>query len=308
MSDRLFSEAAEAYGNAVSAGGPADTLGLAQSRALLLGADYEGARRVLMRLLKDVPDNDEARYWVVHSYVREGRADKAQGFLVRDSDRKTGWQYLAEAEVQEAEGKDQHAFVAFGVASRLLPNEGHPQAGLGRLSAKQKNFSSAIIYFGKAMANEPYNSEYVLDMGRSYEAIDEHASALAVYEEALKESPKDVEIHYLIANVLRKQREYPQAVGAVKKGLKQDPKNAKLHYLLGDIQRLRGKSKDAISAYEIAAKEGGKEFFDAYRQIGLLYYHKLVDNNSAEKYFKKYIRAGGQDKEVDELIKKLTTK
>ncbi|MBD3391771.1 MAG: tetratricopeptide repeat protein [Chitinivibrionales bacterium] len=305
MREQMFAKAAQAYRDAEAAGGPADTLGLLQGKALLLERDYEGARRAFSEMIKKHAESDEARYWIVHTYVREGNIGKAEGELRDDRDQKSGWQYLAEAEVLESKGELQRAFVAYGVASRLLPDEGQPHAGLGRVSAEQKNYSGAIMYYGKAMANEPYNTEFVVDMGRAYEAIKEYSSAQAIYEEGLKHSPNNPEIYYLIANVLRRQRELHQAAAMAKRGLEKRPDYAELHYLLGDIERLSGRPREAIDAYEAALKAGGKEYHDAYRQIGLLYYHKLNDKSNAEKSFKRYIRAGGRDKEVEALIKKL---
>jgi tetratricopeptide (TPR) repeat protein len=188
----------------------------------------------------------------------------------------------------------------------MLPSEGMPYAGMARVSAKQYNFPGAIEYYGKAMGCDPLNIEFLLDMGKAYEATQENASALATYEEALKSNPKKMEIYCRMVGILRKQRNFERAVGLVSAGLGIDPDYPELHFLLGDIRRLQEKPLDAITEYEIAAKKGGKEYNDAYRQIGLLYFYKIVDYAEAEKALHKYERAGGKDKEVEEILDKIS--
>jgi tetratricopeptide (TPR) repeat protein len=309
MGEREFTEAARTYGRAVAAGGSADTIGIFMGKALLSAGDNDGARQAFSMVFKGNGENAEARYWLAHGLIIDGKADKARIYVpkAKPSDARSGWLHLAEAELLEAEGKLPQAFLAYGTASRSLCKEAMPVAGLGRVSMKQKNYGAAIEYFGKAMGFDPLNVQFLVDMGKAYEATGEDASALAVYEEALKSWPKNPHIYCLIGNVLRKKRNYKHAVELINRGLNADPHYAPLFMLLGDVYRLSEKPVEAIAAYENAAKNGGREFLDAFRQAGLIYYYKLADKINAEKTLHRYVRAGGKDNEVNEILGRISS-
>jgi tetratricopeptide (TPR) repeat protein len=171
---------------------------------------------------------------------------------------------------------------------------------------KQKKFGQAIELFGRAMGLAPYDHTLLVAMGEAYEATGETASALAVYDEALKNDPGNPDICLMMASILFQDRDYEGSIRLIRAGLAKSPENAGLNFLLGDAYRMSDKPLEAIDAYENAGKSGGREFAEAYRQAGFLYYRKLVDVINAEKVLRKYIRLGGKDAEVDEILLKIS--
>ena len=60
--------------------------------------------------------------------------------------------------------------------------------------------------------------------------------------------------------------------------------------------------EDAISAYQEALKRGGKYFIKAYIYIAGIYSKNLNDEETAQKFYKKYLKAGGSEKLSKEQI------
>jgi tetratricopeptide (TPR) repeat protein len=310
LADGKFKAAANAYTNALAAGKPNPSIELKLGKVFAFNADYTNARDAFLRVLSADPANSEARSRLVHSLVRLGdiaRAKtEAQG--MGSGEKKNGWVTMIEAEMKEVDGVYDAAYLSYSVANRLLPDDGSPEAGCGRIKMAKKEFSTAIEFYAKATAKEPYNLEYYFAMGQAYEAINEFGSASSVYAEIVQKQPGFPDIHYTMARVLARQHDFVGAIKVIKQGLSADPQSAKLNYMLGEQYRATDKPKGAITAYDEAARVGGKEMNDANRRIGLLYYHKLIDNVNALKYLKKYVKNGGVDKEVDETIRKIEGK
>lgn len=306
-----YDQAVEAY---TEAEGKVDedlegVLALKRGQAHLLNGDNQGASEIFELYLEGHPNDDKAVYWVVHTKVQQGDLDKAEGILREygkaGDGKKSGWINLAGGELSEARGKIDDAFVAYSVATRVLPDVAQGYAGCGRVMLKRKNYSSAVMYFGNAMAKEPYNVEYLASMGEVYEAQGEAESAVATYSEVIKVQPRYTNAYYSLARLYSSQGKHKKALSVIEEGLKGDPNNPKLYFTLGHVFRDADKPQKAIEAYEKALDIDKKAFYDAYRQIGMIYYHKLVDNDNAMKSFKRYRRMGGEDPSVKTLMAKM---
>ncbi len=284
-------------------------LALMRGQAHLLNGDNEGAAGVFEHYLERHPNDDKAVYWMVHTKVRQEDLGEAEAILRKygkaGEGKKSGWINLAGGELSEARGKIDDAFVAYSVATRVLPDVAQGYAGCGRVMLKRKNYSSAVMYFGNAMAKEPYNVEYLAYMGEVYEAQGEAESAVATYSEVIEVQPRYTNAYYSLARLYSSQKQHKKALEVIEKGLERDPKNPKLFFILGHVYRDADKPQEAIKAYEKALDVDKKAFYDAYRQIGMIYYHKLVDNDNAMKNFKKYRRMGGEDPSVKTLMAKM---
>ncbi len=305
-----YPAAIEEYKAALSIGGFNDTMSLKLGRAYFMNRQYRDATNVFEETFKQNRENHEALYWLVHAYIiadKEGKARRSLG-KYRGRGKKPAWIQLAEGELYEMEGDLNAAYISYSTVSRAMPDIAQAYAGMGRVYVARKDYPAAIIQFGQAMAKEPNNVEFYLEMGQAYEATKEYASALAIYKEVLEKDPANTDAYYYLARIYSKQEKHAQAVNAIKTGLDLDTENARLYYALGHEYRLSNRPKDAIKAYETAARKDPKELYEAWRYMGLIYYHLLIDNSNALKSFKKYMKAGGDDPEVSKLIAKIQGK
>jgi superkiller protein 3 len=305
-----YPAAIESYRAALEAGGRNDTVALQLGRAHLMHGDFSEAIDVFEDIFKQDKSNSQALYWLVHTYLiidKEGKAkrtvDKFRGRGDKDA-----WTHLAEGELYERAQNLNAAFISYSTAGRMAPELAQPFAGSGRVYAAREDYQAAILQFGQAMANEPNNVEFYLEMGQAYEATREFGSAEAIYQEILEKYPSNIDAYYYLARIYSKQDKHAKAVRAIKKGLELDDTNGKLYYALGHEYRIAKRARDAIEAYEQAVKHNGKDLYEAYRYMGLIYYHLLIDNNNAMKSFKKYVRAGGEDPDVAQLMEKIKSK
>ena len=65
------------------------------------------------------------------------------------------------------------------------------------------------------------------------------------------------------------------------------------------------KFDQAIDALQTALKKGKGKPIDALRCIGNIYYSNLVNDKKAKEFYKRYVKAGGDNPEVTEAMKKL---
>jgi tetratricopeptide (TPR) repeat protein len=84
-------------------------------------------------------------------------------------------------------------------------------------------------------------------------------------------------------------------VEIVKQGLEHNPRNPRLLMGLGHACRFAGKFEEAIEAYEESVKRGGDQFIDAYIHISNIYAKALNQEDEAQKYARKYQKAGGEE-------------
>jgi tetratricopeptide (TPR) repeat protein len=65
------------------------------------------------------------------------------------------------------------------------------------------------------------------------------------------------------------------------------------------------KFKEAVDAFKkcVSNKIDEKRYADAYKNIGNIYFSDLKDQGKAKEFFNKYVKAGGKDAKVEELLK-----
>ncbi|MFP4415859.1 MAG: tetratricopeptide repeat protein [Chitinispirillaceae bacterium] len=305
-----YDNAIKIYEDALKKGGTNDTITVKLATSLLQNGNVKQARKEFKKAYKQDPENAEALLGLVHSFIRLEKPRKALAEIseYRGDKKGSGYYQLSLGVFYEKTGNLDSAMVAYTMATRILPENAEGYSGCGRVKMARKEYNSAIVYFGKAMAHRPEDVGILLDIGLAYEMSNEYASALSVYDEAIDKAG-NVNAYYYKARLQSKTRKFRKAIRTIQAGLQIDPDNPRLYYALGHALRMSNKTKDAIGAYEIAIRKGDeKEFLEAYRQIGLLYYHKMIDNKNAGKYFKKYMKKGGDEKDVVELMKRLEKK
>jgi tetratricopeptide (TPR) repeat protein len=306
LADGKFKNAADAYASALSSGQPNTAIAIRLGRVYEFCGQYTQARDAFQQAVSASPTSDEARYRLIHSLVMLKETDRARAIKTGgQAEKKSGWIHMIEGALKEADNALDAAYLAYSIASRMLPEAADPEAGCGRVKFKKKEFSTAIEFFGKAMAKDPYNLEYYLAMAQAYEKINEDGSASALYLEIIQKQPTFPGIYEITADALIRQKDFNEAIKVIKDGLSNNPQNAGLYFKLGEQYREIDKPKTAIAAYNEALKIDAKSMNEANRHIGLLYFDKLLDNESALKYLKKYQKNGGTKPDVDAAIKRV---
>jgi tetratricopeptide (TPR) repeat protein len=282
-----------------------DEQGYDERTAMMLGnafrksMEYERAREMFEKVLDNNRKQNEARYHLVHLAFRAGNVKLARELERRFSRReKTLWHHLAAGELQEAQHDMDAAMISYGVALRLKPDCSEALAGFGRVNIARKKYQEAIVNIGKAMVGNPYDPYLTVDLGRAYEGMGDLTSAAEFYKEVVKNYPQVSDAYYRLAGALSRMEKYRKAMSVINEGLSRCPHCPKLYMALGREYRRMGRHEEALKVYHEAVRRGGDAFVDAYMHIATIYANDLRNEKNAQRYFKKYLKAGGRKEEV----------
>jgi len=163
-------------------------------------------------------------------------------------------------------------------------------AGLAAYNAKQ--YDKAIKYYLEA-AKYKYNGAKIYSLiANSYFQKKDTVGALNVLNGALKEYPNEVTILNEVINVYLNSNKINDAMKYLDIAMAQDPKNATYYFVQGTLYDKLDKPEDAIKSYQKAI-EFKVDYFDAYYNLGAVYYNKgvkqvdvsnAVPSNQPDKY------------------------
>lgn len=166
-------------------------------------------------------------------------------------------------------------------------------AGLAAYNAK--NYDKAIEYYKEA-AKYKYNGaktytlisdSYMLKQNKQ-----DSVNALQVLEEGLKEYPQNGNLLVLIINYYLNSNKKDEAMKYLDIAIAQDPKNSSYYFVQGTLYDKLQKIDEAAASYQKAI-ELKNDYFDAYYNLGALYYNKgvkqvdvanAIPSNQPEKY------------------------
>jgi tetratricopeptide (TPR) repeat protein len=196
-----FDKAITNYQAAIQMNGFTEDYSIRIGRAYAMSGKDVLARQTYESILAKKPQCMEARYRAAHCYLQNGQVELCRNLLQQFSNSNSGWLMLAKGEALEFDGKLESAFKLFQDASALLPDVPELQAGFGRYSLKKNDFNTAIEYFARAMAGDPENCQYMLDMGNAYEGSKNFSTALELYKEVKNRRPDYPGIGILISRI-----------------------------------------------------------------------------------------------------------
>ena len=299
-----YSDAAKNYQSAMEILGFNEDMAVKLSQSYIRIGKTDQAAQLYEKIISNNPQNTEILYRLVHYYIANEKIEKAKQVMSKSVKVSSGWYNLANAEVLEAQDNMKYAAGYYLKALSALPSVPEALAGCGRVSIDKKDYSSAIMYLGQAMAGDAENVQYMIDMGKAYEGSGELSGAMDLYQEALRRKPDNPEVYYVIARIDSRKRDHKKAIEILMQGINQTRKDGLLYYALGHEYRIMQRYDESIDAYLKAVRSDKDQFKDAYKYIGSVYYSKQ-DQKSAKKYFELYINAGGQDPKVQKLLKRL---
>jgi tetratricopeptide (TPR) repeat protein len=294
------------YRQALAVGSFSEGASIGLGVSLFLSGDLDRARMMFEKIYSENPKSDEALYRLCAVYIRMDMLDNAKEIFTRSGGgRKSAWLRLAEGEIAEAEDRPDDALASYTAAATLMPENPLAHAGAGRINLVKKQFEKAAENFGSALARDAHNVDFMLGMGKAYEGMGQSQAAFDLYTEVAKKTPRNPEVFYVMGRALSKQKQHDKAVTTLLHGLEINPKYTALYFGLGYEYRAMSKFKEAVEAFKkcVSNKIDEKRYIDAYKNIGNIYYSDLKDPGMAKDFFNKYLKAGGKDAKVEELLK-----
>ncbi len=163
-------------------------------------------------------------------------------------------------------------------------------AGLAAYNAQK--YDKAIEYYKEA-AKYKYNGAKTYSLiANSYFQKKDTVGALQVLQDGLKEYSDNGILLVEVINVYLNANKIDAAMKYLDIAIAQDPKNASYFFAQGTLYDKLQKPEEAANSY-LKAIEYKEDYFDAYYNLGALYYNKgvkqvdvanLVPSNQPEKY------------------------
>ncbi len=163
-------------------------------------------------------------------------------------------------------------------------------AGLAAYNAQ--NYDKAIDYYRQA-AKYKYNGAKTYSLiSSSYMQKKDTVGALQVLQEGLKEYGENGALLVEVINIYLNANKVDDAMKYLEIAISKDPKNSSYYFAQGTLYDKLLKTEEATNSY-LKAIEYKEDYFDAYYNLGALYYNKgvkqvdvanAVPSNQPEKY------------------------
>jgi tetratricopeptide (TPR) repeat protein len=145
----------------------------------------------------------------------------------------------------------------------------------GLAAANAKKYDKAIKYYGKA-AKYGYNGARTwLAIARAYQAKEDTIGALNTLKEAFQKYPDDNDVVTGMIQIYMQLDKSDEALKYLELAIKQDPTNVTYYMAQGVLYEKMLDEEKAIQSYK-RANEVDKTFFNAYYNLGTLFYNKGV--------------------------------
>jgi len=163
-------------------------------------------------------------------------------------------------------------------------------AGLAAFNAQ--NYDKAIQYYKEAAKYKYSGARTYQLISSSYLLKKDTIGALNTLQEGLKEYPSNGTILVEVINIYLNANKVDEALKYLDIAIQQDPKNASYFFAKGTLFDKLQKTDEATESY-LKAIEYKEDYFDAYYNLGALYYNKgvkqidvanAIPSNQPEKY------------------------
>jgi tetratricopeptide (TPR) repeat protein len=162
----------------------------------------------------------------------------------------------------------------------------------GLAAYNSQNYDKAIEYYKEAAKHKYSGARTIQLISSAYMQKKDTVGALNSLEEGLKDYPGNVTILTEIINIYLNANKVDEALKYLDLAISQDPQNATYHFAKGTLFDKLLKPEEATESY-MKALELKEDYFDAYYNLGALYYNKgvkqidvanAVPSNQPEKY------------------------
>ncbi len=133
----------------------------------------------------------------------------------------------------------------------LAENPGHADAlhRLGLIAFQTGRNDAAIDLIQKAIAVQPNDGAYHLNLANALRRRGDLDSAMASYRTAIQVRPDLFEAHHNLGKLLREQGKLDEAAAVLHRALDINPNLAEIHNALGLVYRQQSRLSDAAAAY-----------------------------------------------------------
>jgi serine/threonine protein kinase/Flp pilus assembly protein TadD len=97
------------------------------------------------------------------------------------------------------------AKTTFGRVSKMLPNSSEVPMALGRVARREGHWDESVAYLEQALALDPRNVEWLLDLAETYGLVRQFSAALKLYDRVLDISPNDPDVMTVKASIYQAQ-------------------------------------------------------------------------------------------------------
>jgi len=173
-------------------------------------------------------------------------------------------------------------------------------AGLAAYNAE--NYDKAIEYYKEAAKYKYSGARTIQLISSAYMQKKDTAGALASLKKGLEVYPGNGTILVEIINIYLNANQVDEALKYLNLAISQDPQNASYYFAKGTLYDKLLKTDEATESY-LKAIELKNDYFDAYYNLGALYYNKgvkqidvanAVPSNQPEKYEEEKNKADGE--------------
>ncbi|MDR0306691.1 MAG: tetratricopeptide repeat protein [Chitinispirillales bacterium] len=309
VTEMKFKEACKYYLTVMEKAGANGQITYKLGKALALDMKFKEAVIFLESAAAKNPDNSENLYGLVDIYCTMDNLKQAAATLARFASAKSiAWYQAAQGRIYEAQNNPELAWIAYLTSHKFNQENPHVNAGFARILTNRNEYDSAMVFFNLAYSQDPVNMRILIDQAKAYEKMGSQESAVEIYEKVAAIYPEYPEIHMTIAVKKSEAGDYKAAVKYLTQGLEIYPKDSKMHFMLGQMYQACNHHESAVTAYQASLKQRGGSNIEALRMIGHIYYSKLTNEKKAKDFFKRYVKAGGKNNEVEEIMKKLNSK
>lgn len=302
MEEIHFTDASKLYFKSWEMGGYNESRAYKLGKSLFYDRKFLEAKDFFETILAKKTGYDEATFRLIATYCELDEIKKAHIRIADFTGKGTPWMQLAQGTIYEKEHNYEAALIAYGIAGRLAPDNSEVAAGIGRVYLATRQFDSALVFLSKASAADSLNIQAMVDLGTLFESTGDPVSAFLYYTEVDKRYPVYPDIQLRMAKIKTTQNAHEIAIRILKRGIEYHPENTDLHFLLGKELERADEYALAVESYKTALKKGKGHPIDAFKLIGNIYYDKMTNSKKAISFYKKYLRAGGEDTVVAQRL------
>ncbi len=299
-----FKDASRNYFLSWEKGGYNPARALKLGNALTYNLQYKEAKGFYESILNHGDPSGEAVYRTVYVNCKLGdlkNARKIQKYFQKDD---APWIQLAQGIIYETDNNFESALTAYTIASKISPQNPLIYSGFGRIYSQINQNDTSVVNFQRSLTDS-LNMQNLIDLASVFQEKGYVDSALTYYGIVDNRHPEHPSVQIHIASLQSQRNDHKAAIAVLKKGMTYHPNDPMIHFLLGQELERSGTFEEAISEYQVSLKIGKGQPIEALRNIGTIYFQKLINDKKAKEYYKKYVKAGGNKNDIANAMKKL---
>ncbi|HMR45258.1 MAG TPA: tetratricopeptide repeat protein [Bacteroidia bacterium] len=185
------------------------------------------------------------------------------------------------------------ALTAYEGVVSIMPNDTSSYFNAALCAERAGNTAKAKQYYNKLDEMQYKDPKMYHSYAQLYLTEGDTTKALDILSRGLSRFPEEKSILITQTNIYISSGKTAEALGAINKAIEKDPTNANLYFAIGTLVEKTDKNKDAaVTAYKKAI-ELKADYFDAYYNLGALYFNdgahlaneanNIKDNNQYAK-------------------------